>query len=281
MSNAPYNGYDWQQRAKIMPAYRRLTGRNAPFEGEPCAMCGDTDRPQGEWHSEDYSEPFSFQPPEAYPLCKPCHARLHKRFNALPGEWGLFCLHLEAGGYGSEFVQLRSLPERQALSEQIAAGHKVEQPVIRARSPGPYWWRSLTLDPESLLAPWARPRPLRPRPDAAAYMGAFDSLSVSGAQLRLLRSHATAPRPTATMRTLAKAAWGTDNPKAANLVYGNLARQLTSILHWEPDQRKDGSPVWMSLVAEGWYPPGREYEWTMVPSAAEATRFWVDTTEAS
>jgi len=71
VSNAPYNGYSWQQRAKIMPACRRLTGRNAPFEGEPCAMCEDPKRPPGEWHSEDYSEPFRFEPPQSYPSASP------------------------------------------------------------------------------------------------------------------------------------------------------------------------------------------------------------------
>ncbi|RWM04332.1 MAG: hypothetical protein EOR68_03760 [Mesorhizobium sp.] len=272
MSNAHYNGYSWQQRAKIMPAYRRLTGRNAPFEGEPCAMCSDPDRPQGEWHSEDYSEPFSFQPPESYPLCKPCHARLHKRFNSVPGEWELFCLHLEAGGYGSEFVKLRSLPDRQALSERIAAGHKVELPVIRARQPGSYWWRSLTLDPESLVAPWARPRPLRPRPDEAAFRLAFEEAGLSDRDIAFLRVHADAPRRTVTMRLLAQEALSKDDPKTANLLYGKLAGRLTSLLQWEPDLRDDGSPIWMSLLAEGWWPPGREYEWTMVPSVAEAVR---------
>src|SRR5471030_2478852 len=109
MGGAPYNGYEWRQRAKIIPAFRRETGRRAPFEGEPCAMCGDPDRAAGEWHSEDYSEPFSFRPPESYPVCKACHGRLHKRFNAEPGEWELFCLYLEAGGYGSEFVKRLTL----------------------------------------------------------------------------------------------------------------------------------------------------------------------------
>jgi hypothetical protein len=233
-------------------------------------MCGDPDRPSGEWHSEDYSEPFSFQPPQSYPLCRPCHARLHKRFNAAPGEWELFCLHLEAGGYGSEFVQMRTLPERRALCERIASGHKVELPVIRARSPRPYWWQSLTLDPESLVAPWARPRPLRPRPDAAAFRLAFEEVGLSDRDTAFLGVHASAPRRTATMRMLAREALGKDNPKSANLLYGKLARRLTSLLQWEPDLRDDGSPIWMSLLAEGWWPPGREYEWTMVPSAAEA-----------
>lgn len=267
-----YNGYSWQQRARIISAHRKLTGRNAPLEAAPCAMCGDPDRHPSEWHSEDYSEPYSFRPPQSYPLCKPCHSRLHKRFNAPPGEWELFCLHLDMGGYGSEFATMRSLAERRALGQQIASGSQITLERIRLREPGPCWWRGLTLDPESLAAPWARPRPLRPRPDAAAFCRAFERLGLSEHQIALLRAHANAPRRTATMRTLAKVALESDSPKTANLLYGSLARQLTSALEWEPDRRKDGSPIWMSLLAEGCYPPGREYELTMVATAAEATR---------
>jgi len=280
MGNAPYNGYSWQQRARIMPAFRKLTGRTAPFEGEPCAMCGNPDRPLNEWHSEDYSEPFSYQPPASYPLCKPCHGRLHKRFNAPPGEWELFCLHLEAGGYGSEFTQLRGLSERRVLSEQIASGYKIELPVVRARSPGSYWWRALTLDPESLVAPWGRPRPLRPRPHVAAFRHAFEEARLSDCDSAFLRAHAAAPRRTATMRMLAREALGKDDPKTGNLLYGKLAGRLTTLLQWEPDLREDGSPVWMSLLAEGWWPPGREYEWTMVPTAAQALRDYLSLEKA-
>ena len=74
------------------------------------------------------------------------------------------------------------------------------------------------------------------------------------------------------MRMLAQAALGKGDPKSANLLYGRLAGRLTSLLQWEPDLRDDGSPIWMSLLAEGWYPPGREYEWTMVPTAVQAVR---------
>lgn len=267
-----YNGYNWQQRARIIPAYRKLTGKHAPFEGDPCAMCGDADRPPGEWHSEDYSEPFTYEPPQSYPLCKPCHSRLHKRFNAPRGEWDLFCLHLEAGGYGAEFVKLRSVNERRALCQQIASGSQVSVRRIRPREPGPYWWQVLTLDPESLEAPWARPRPLRPRPDEAAFSRAFQEARLSDRETALLRTHANAPRRTATMRTLAREALGSDSHRSANQVYGGLARRLTSLFRWEPDRRNDGSPIWMSLLAEGWYPPGREYELTMVPSAAGAAK---------
>jgi hypothetical protein len=268
-----YNGYSWKQRDRIAPSYRKLTGKNAPFEnGEPCAMCGDPDRPPSEWHSEDYSEPFSFEAPASYPLCKPCHSRLHKRFNAPPGEWELFCLHLEAGGYGAEFAKLRNLDERRAQCREIASGSGVTLPRIREKEPGPYWWRSLTLDPESLEAPWARPRPLRPRPDEAAFLRAFEQVALSEGDIAFLRAHANAPRRTATMRMLAREALAKDDPKSANLRYGTLARRLTAVLAWEPDKREDGSPIWMSLLAEGWWPPGREYEWVMVPSAAKAAR---------
>lgn len=268
-----YNGYSPQQRGRIIPAHRKLTGRSAPFEsGEPCAMCGDPDRPPSEWHSEDYSEPFSYRPPESYPLCKKCHSRLHKRFNAEPGEWELFCLHLEAGGYGSEFVKLRSVEERRALCREIASGVKVTLPPIREKERGPYWWRSLTLDSESLEAPWARPRPLRPRPDEAAFLRAFEQSGLSEGDIAFLRAHANAPRRTATMRMLAREALGKDDPKSANLRYGTLARRLTSLLAWEPDKREDGTSIWMSLLAEGWWPARREYEWTMVPTAVAAVR---------
>lgn len=148
--------------------------------------------------------------------------------------------------------------------------------MVRVRPPGSSWWRSLTLDPESLVAPWARPRPLRPRPDASAFLRAVASLPLSGCQMVLLRAHAAAPKRTATMRHLARLALDSDSPKTANLIYGKLARQLTSILDWKPDRRKDGSPIWMSLIAEGWYPPGREYEWTMVSSFAEALQCSMD-----
>jgi hypothetical protein len=233
-------------------------------------MCGDPDRAPGEWHSEDYSEPFSFEPPASYPLCRPCHTRLHKRFNAEPGEWELFCLYLQAGGYGSEFVKLLTVAERRARSQRLASGSSVTLPEIRARAPGPYWWRSLTLAPESLEAPWARPRPLRPRPDAAAFARALEALAPSERQMSLLHAHAAAPRRTTNMRSLAASVIGSDNPTTANLLYGKLAHRLATELRWGPDRRPDGSEIWMSVVAEGWQPPRREYEWTMVAAMADA-----------
>jgi hypothetical protein len=265
-----YNGYTGRQRDKIVTAYRKLTGKHAPFEGEPCGMCGDPERPHQGWHSEDYSEPFVFEPPASYPICEPCHKRLHRRFNSLPGEWELFCRHLEAGGYGKEFVELRSVAERRILCDRIAAGAHLSLPRIRNSEPGPYWWRALTLDPESLHAPWARPRPLRARPDEAAFRRAFADARMSDREINLLWTHANAPRRTATMRMLAREALSSDSYRTANQVYGGLTKRLTSLLGWEPDRREDGSPFWVSLIAEGWNPPGREFELIMVPSAAAA-----------
>lgn len=265
-----YNGYSGRQRDRIVTAFSTLTGKHAPFEGEPCGMCGDPERTHQGWHSEDYSEPFRFERPASYPVCEPCHKKLHQRFTAAPGEWELFCLHLRAGGFGREFTKMKSVAERRNLSHEIAAGSQVAFPNIREREPGPYWWDDLTLDPESLLAPWARPRPLRLRPDETAFRRAFEEVGLSDREIALLRTHANAPRRTATMRTLAKEALGKDSYQSANSAYGGLAQRLTSLLEWEPDRRKDGSPFWVSLVAEGWNPPRREYELTMVPSAAAA-----------
>ena len=143
-----FNGYNWRQRSKIIAAFQCATGLREPFEGAPCAMCGDPDRASGEWHSEDYSEPFSFQPPESYPVCKACHGRIHKRFDAEPGEWELFCLHLDAGGYGSEFVKRLTINQRREYSRALASGSSVTLAEIRPRMPGARWWRSLTLDPK-------------------------------------------------------------------------------------------------------------------------------------
>ena len=72
------------------------------------------------------------------------------------------------------------------------------------------------------------------------------------------------------MRTLAVNVLASRHPRAANLLYGKLARRLTTSLGWTADLRSDGSSVWMSVVAEGWQPPRREYEWTMVAAVAGA-----------
>jgi hypothetical protein len=72
------------------------------------------------------------------------------------------------------------------------------------------------------------------------------------------------------MRLVAKCVLSSDNPTSANLAYGRLAHRLCDAMAFDPDYREDGSPVWMTAVAEGWQPDGKEYEWVMVPPLALA-----------
>ncbi|TRD10418.1 hypothetical protein FGU71_00040 [Erythrobacter insulae] len=278
MSGASYNGYSWKQRDLILKAYHRgEAGPDFTLEGKPCGLCRDPDRAPGEWHSEDYSQPFRFEPPQTSPICKSCHLRLHKRFNQPPEEWELFCRHVDAGGYGRDFVATYPLARRRALMHKIANGEAVEVPLIRERELGDRWWRNLTLDPESLEAPWARPRPLRPRPDKDALRRALCAISPSQKEWAILRFHAHAFRRTATMRVIAAEVLGSSSAQTANLAYGKLARRLVEMTGWEPDVRPDASPIWMRIVAEGWAPPSkdgaeREYELVMVPDLVEVVR---------
>lgn len=274
MSGASYNGYPWKQRAGILRAYHRGdAGPDFTLDGKPCGLCGDPNRAPNEWHSEDYSEPYSFEPPQSYPVCKSCHSRLHKRFQRPPEEWELFCRHVEAGGYGREFVALYPTAKRAELCARIAGDQMLEVTPIRSQFADLQWWRDLTLDPESLEAPWARPRPLRGRPDVAAYRYAIEQAKLSEIERAILSYHANAYRRTVTMRNIATEVLGTSNSSAANLSYGRLAKRIALHLDFVPDKRDDGSSFWMSALAEGWQPPSskavaREYELVMVPSLA-------------
>ena len=266
-----YNGYNAKQRLKILRAYQRgEAGLNFTFDGKPCGLCLDPDRRKGEWHSEDYSEPFLFEAPATYPICGSCHSRLHKRFDRPTEEWDLFCLHIEAGGFGREFTSLHSAPKRAAMASRIRDGESVMLSPIRRFSSRPAWWRSLTLDPQSLDAPWARPRPLRPRPTASEFAVAL-TRDLTVVDVEILRRHAQAPRRSVTMRAVSETL-GDESPQSANLRYGRLAKRLCQSLDWDPDKRSDGSPIWMSIAAEGWRSSGGkcEYEWVMVPSLAQA-----------
>jgi hypothetical protein len=270
-----YNGYSWKQRDQILKAMHR--GEGGPdllTARRPCGLCNDPDRPPNNWHSEDYSPPYLFEPPATYPLCNACHGRIHKRFARTAAEWELFCRHVEAGGYGREFTRNYPPRLRNRLCAAIDAGQVTTVAPIRSRSAGPAWWRDLTLDPESLIAPWARPRPWRPRPDAHHHAEALSRAEPSEQEWAMLRYHAAAPHRTVTMRQIAREVLGSDRPSAANLAYGKLARRIGEQLDWEPDRREDGSLFWMSVLAEGWQPPStrakpREYELVMVPVLAE------------
>lgn len=270
MTNSWYNGYNWKQRIAISRALQRgEAGSASPFAGLPCGLCGDPDRADAQWHSEDYSEPFLFEAPATYPVCHACHGRIHKRFNRPAAEWELFCRHIEAGGYGLEFTRLYPPRKRTAMSQAIVRGEAVTLTSPRAFRARPAWWRGLTLDPASLMAPWARPRPLRPRPPVPAYRAAIAAARLTEKEAAILRFHAAAPRRSVTMRMVAEEILGTGAPRTANLAYGGLAKRICSHLDWEPDTHR-GRPFWLSTLTEGWWPPSqtgerREYELVLVP----------------
>ncbi len=255
-----YNGYSSAERNQIGAAQRRGEGQLPTGQ---CAICANPDAPG--WHSEDYSRPFLFAPPATFAICNACHNRLHNRFDKPAGEWRLFLRRIESGGYGREFIARFPLKARQAVLDTD------ELPVIRLRTLADVpWWVTLTLDPESLEAPWARPRPMRERPSAEAFRLALAAARPDEGQWSLLRAHAASQRRTATMRQLAERAWDKPDYNTANLRYGLLCKTLVRETGWRPDERDDGSPIWMSIAAEGWDPPRREFEWVMVGTLAEA-----------
>ena len=272
----PYNGYSWKQREDILRAEKRLA-RNDPQlaylqSKGPCEICGDPG-PHAQWHSEDYSRPYLFSPPAAFILCNVCHQRLHNRFPDEGGkssDWKVFLAHVRSGGYGREFT---AYPHkvRLAWQAQIDAGETLTLHSEHQRElTGHEWWQSLSLDPESLVAPWAHPRPWLERPSTDEYKAAMDRIQPKGGELALLRAHANFPRRCATMRQLARSALSSTSPSQANLMYGKLAHRLADALasKWVPEKREDGSPMWMTTVAEGWQPTGREFEWVMVSNLA-------------
>lgn len=270
MANSPYNGYSWAQREAILHALKLAIAKGYQPRRGACDMCGDPER-ETALHSEDYSEPYTFVPPETYLLCKACHLRLHKRFGEPPENWALFLCHLRSGGYGAEFTKRYTLLQRRAWQDALARGEPVELPAIRARRlDGPQWWEIVSLNPESLIAAWARPRPLRLRPTIEQYQEAIKDVRPSDKEIALLRCHAKSPNRSASMRDLAKGALQSDNVATANLVYGSFAKRLCEAMPtWLPDQREDGSYIWMSLLAEGWQPENREFEWVLVPPLAK------------
>jgi hypothetical protein len=282
----PYNGYTEKQRNAIFGEIKRRR-KKGDAEGlrywdskGPCEICGDKDcgdpknpkKAKPEWHSEDYSPPYRLAPPATFIICSTCHSRLHKRFpdeSGRPSDWPLFLHHLRSGGYGWEFTKLYTPKLRTAWQAQMQAGESVVLPVIRPRKlTGQEWWQTLTLDPESKLAAWARPRPWYPHPTTEEYQAALKLVRPTKDELALLRFHARFPKRSATMRQLAKGALASPSQSKANLLYGKLAHRLALALNWKPENREDGTPSWMTAIAEGWQPVDREFEWVMVPSLA-------------
>ena len=102
------------------------------------------------------------------------------------------------------------------------------------------------------------------------YRNGLLALELAEKQLAMLKAHYCAPDRRITMTRLAHAV-GYSGYSAANLHYGKLARKLCESMHTEPDdQFDDGSPFWLSIIAEAWKNKDGEYEFQMWPELAEA-----------
>jgi len=155
----PYNGYTAKERQeKFDELKRRREGGIATEEGQPCMMCGDPDAPV-EQHSEDYSKPYRWVPPAEYALCRSCHYWIHQRFGK-PLVWQAYKAHMRRGGYGREFTSNEVKRERKAFEVAQASGEDYIWQGLpdRAARTGMDWWEHLTVSPDALAAPWARPR---------------------------------------------------------------------------------------------------------------------------
>jgi hypothetical protein len=152
-----YNGYSPQERNKILrKLHKQFPNRSHPYYTGPCHMCGDPNTPVAP-HTEDYSEPFIWDQPAEYAVCNICHSRIHRRFKS-PFIWEAYKLHLRRGGYGSDLKSphVARLVSKLAMALEVGDGFPLE--TLRSSPPTDIWWESLTTDPGSLTAAWARKR---------------------------------------------------------------------------------------------------------------------------
>ena len=102
------------------------------------------------------------------------------------------------------------------------------------------------------------------------FMKVLVDAKLSDAQLALLKIHYHAPDHRITMTQLAKAV-GYKNYAAANLQYGQLGKKISKFLDEDPEDRfLDGSPFWLSMLAEGWKNNSGEWEFQMWSELVDA-----------
>jgi len=155
-----YNGYSPTERnRKLRASYKVYPNRTHPYYHGPRQLCGDPGCPV-EPHSEDYSEPYQWENPAEYAVCQTCHRRLHNRFKA-PHAWTAYKMHLRRGGYGSDQRTEAIARELSKLAKALEAGKPFPlSPLSREKVlTGREWWELLSVDPQTLTDPGARPRP--------------------------------------------------------------------------------------------------------------------------
>ena len=153
-----YNGYTGKEREAKLQEYKRLRAMGKTEKAEPpCQLCGNDDC-EVESHSEDYSQPYKWRPPQEYLVCRSCHLWIHKRFEQ-PETWNDFKAHVKRGGYASEFAAVAVKAERKNAAQARAQKTEFKWKMTEGRAARQGWWDYLTLDPESKTARSARPRP--------------------------------------------------------------------------------------------------------------------------
>ncbi|MBW7907352.1 MAG: hypothetical protein H3C50_00295 [Kiritimatiellae bacterium] len=156
-----YNGYSPEERnKKLALANQKLAAGELPEATGPCMLCGDPDA-LVEYHSEDYGEPFLWEPPAVYSLCQTCHRfKLHGRF-ARPEDWETYLAHIRRGGYARDLKEADVAAELMAYRKALQRGSS-PAPLKTLRPykgiVGEEWFARLRMDKESLTDPTARPR---------------------------------------------------------------------------------------------------------------------------
>jgi len=154
-----YNGFSPKERGKkLNKSYKVYPNRTHPYYQGPCQICGNPDCPV-EPHTEDYAEPFLWENPAEYAVCKTCHGRLHKRFNQ-PFKWAAYKAHVRRGGFGADTKVGKIANEIRRLAEAYSRGESFNLPPLpRTKTlTGLEWWEKLSVDPGSLTDPGTRPR---------------------------------------------------------------------------------------------------------------------------
>ncbi len=156
-----YNGYPWPERwAKHLERERLKAAGTLAQRPGPCSICADPDAAV-EPHGEDYSQPYRWNPPAEYMLCRTCHRnKLHKRFSN-PIDWLTHLAHVRRGGYSSDLKVPAIQGELKSFRIALRRGERRILPALRTvrAFATVEWWESLSVAAESLQAPASRPRP--------------------------------------------------------------------------------------------------------------------------
>jgi hypothetical protein len=156
-----YNGYSPHERNEKFKLGKRLWASGTrPQASGRCMLCGDPETPV-EYHSEDYSTPYIWEPPATLSLCRHCHRdKLHKRFWR-HSAWQAFIAHIRRGGYARDLKDPTIKRELEVCRKAIEQGASFTLAPLRpyAGVVGSEWFANVRMDPESLSDPTARPRP--------------------------------------------------------------------------------------------------------------------------